>query len=112
MKTDTQVTITRWPIAPVKDPVDDFFERLTGTPRDWEVMKDGRIRRLNGLTTDCPISAVTGDPKDFGFPIAAARGIGMDHKDARRVFEAADGLDTHYRARLLEACGIEERHDS
>ena len=112
---ETQVTpLPDWlVVTPVKDPVDDFFEKLSQTPRDWEVTKHGHIRRMIGVaTTDCPISAVTGDHNDFGSPVPAARGIGMSHIDAYRVFEAAQNEHTIYRARLLEACGLEERHDS
>ena len=106
------IEFANWPIAPVKDPLDDFFEKLSQTPRDWEVTKAGHIRRMIGAATvDCPISAVTGDHNDFGNPIPAAKRIGLSHGDAVQVFNAADGAGT-YRARLLEACGTEERHEN
>ena len=107
--------LKNWPIAvPVKDPLDDFFEKLAQTPRDWEVVGSGRIRRLigDGPNRVCPISAVTGNPEDFDNPLPAARRLGISHSDAYRVFDAAECPGNSYRARLLEACGIEERHDS
>ena len=76
-------------------------------------MTSGRIRRLKGLTTDCPISAVTGDNNDFDNPVGAAkRKLGMSPDEAFLIFDGADGAANHYRVRLLEATGLEELHDS
>ena len=115
MKTKTSIVIKDWPVLPVKDPLDDFFEKLAKTPREW-FLENGALRlRVRGVL-QCPVSAVTGNSDDFCSPYEACDRMGME--GAHVIPWAADDNPNMYknqkeiRVRLLEACGVEERHDS
>ena len=91
MKTKTSTEITNWPIAPVKDPVDDFFEKLAQTPREWFLEEDGALRyRDSDGRLHCPVSAVTGIQRDFCAPAVAARNMGIDKPTSRAIPASAD----------------------
>lgn len=89
---------------------DEFCVLLSKTPRKWELRWLGGWYRLR-LGEDCPISAVTGDPRDYGEPDQAGIRLGLRPGVAETIVDAADGVPdgaTHrrYRRRLLEACGL------
>ena len=121
MKTETKVReLADWPIAvPVKEelksPAERFYERLAKTPRRWKIGEAGEIRSRAWwqLLDRCPVSAVTGRDSDYGHPDSALREMGVSYWDAVEIFMSADrSCSDPSRARLLEACGLEERHDS
>lgn len=88
--------------------LDQFFEKLEQTPRDWYGSYSA-IRRTdsNGWCGQCPVSSLGGLP--IGFAWTVAIDLGMDSADVERVIHAADnviGCDQDIRARLLKACGL------
>ena len=119
MKTETKVReLPDWlVVTPVKEtnPVDDFFEKLSQTPREWFLDDDGALRLRARGVLQCPVSAVTGDSADYSSPYEACDRIGL--KGAHVIPWTSDAKPKMYkdqkemRTRLLEACGIEERHD-
>lgn len=115
--------------------LDEFLERLRAharaNPRGWcfmdwsaavnggNVVADDRrsIRFAPGPLQEChcPVSAVTGDPRDYEEAAeAAVRKLGLSLPDAYRLVKTADGLrswlsyDEVLRFRLLEAVGLQE----
>ena len=94
--------------------IDEFFEALEKTPRDWvRCLGVGAIRRSGAFARQCPITAVAGFGErehfwmygDCGYWVEAARVLGLPIKDARKIVNAADKRGS-LRARLLAACGL------
>lgn len=93
--------------------IDEFIEQLEKTPRDWRLDGERLISRgFNGACPICAVATLLGkNPDSFGvsyFRVAPL--IDLDGDTANAIAHAADGYgDPDLRARLLRACGLEER---
>jgi hypothetical protein len=98
--------------------LDEFFAVLETTPRDWNIRYgDVKIRRNMGtFLRQCPIIAVAAFCERGGSSWMyrdairwkdAARALGLQAKDARKIVNAADGHG-RLRQRLLAACKVGE----
>ena len=93
-----------------------LFADVTETPRDWQIVQGGYIRRVvKGDWWCCPI-VVLAKLKSPSFPLfglytTAARVIKLPQEIAHRIACAADydGLqrEPELRSRLLAACGLD-----
>lgn len=112
---DAQVNVEP---TPARMTLDEFFERLRQTPRDWRVTERGGIRRGNGDFMDeqqCPISSLADRPViDWGI---AFRELQLDGDLSMRILDSADcdghnegyrWFDPALRAKLLDRCGLRD----
>lgn len=104
-------------------PLDEFFEELAKTPRDWDNTY-GYVRRMHSDTRICPILAVGaakglelprtpgGNPSNDSAPTLGPE-LGLSPLEVRQIMATADGRVCMWRERLdrnrlLRACGLEE----
>lgn len=96
--------------------LDEFFEELKKTPREWRINETGCVRSEDGA---CPVCAVLNRTNGkivsfFNWYRAVEAGL-MSQEDAKSIARAADNswfkddpCDPALRARLLECCGLTE----
>lgn len=97
----------------------EFLQKLRETPRDWYITPGdlpihglayaGRIRRLDSLDKQCPISSIMDDNLSVFDWVAKQLGLGNNLRD--KIIYAADNDNFHDRSirkDLLEACGLQE----
>jgi hypothetical protein len=88
--------------------LDEFFEALQNTPRDW-YLANNCIRRGpdERYKRHCPISTLMN--RDAGAPFQCAEELGLSRSDAWAVIDAADGwgsFNPELRTKLMKACGL------
>ena len=99
--------------------LNEFLERLRETPRCWK-LTSGKYIRLrmadrSHVWTACPITSM-GSRELYSscHYRSVAEELGMERELRDQIVAAADmlpehGYDHKLRAKLLEACGLEER---
>ncbi len=83
--------------------LEEFFDRLSKTPRDWVVRPGGMIRNA---MCQCPIEAVAGQPSgtaitcrmELQLPTSIICGADLEH--------TTDPDTVAMRVRIVEACAL------
>jgi hypothetical protein len=86
--------------------LEQFYETLEQTPREWAMDDDGMVRLRCPDSLPCPLNIVAGNTVLVSEAASALRLSQQNAWDIANAADATPGHDAKIRARLLKACGL------